>query len=188
MRIVVYKDSLSTGRGADAAVKNFAAGLAERGHDVALMERPEFMSRILGPGSKDEGDFDVVVATGSNEIVDMDAAGYFARPRRAKVVLQLHLAPRGFFKWKHPFRNRRIRVAFDKPDAVQLLCSSYKEEFRRIAKEANQDLVVQEAVQQHPAYAKLNSSSVNTHLSHPLLTLPLPLSTLPIRSSTRRRR
>ncbi len=133
MRIVVYKDSLSTGRGADAAVKNFAAGLAERGHDVALMERPEFLSRILGPGSADEDDFDVVVATGSNEIVDMDAAGYFARPRRAKVVLQLHLAPRGFFKWKHPFRNRRIRVAFDKPDAVQLLCSSYIEEFRRIA-------------------------------------------------------
>ena len=29
MRIAVYKDSLSTGRGADRAVRNFAAGLAD---------------------------------------------------------------------------------------------------------------------------------------------------------------
>ncbi len=134
MRIAVYKDNLSTGRGADGAVRNFAAGLGERGHDVALMEKAEFFARILEPeGGAGEDDFDVIVATGSNEIVDMDMAGYFSRPRRAKVVLQLHLAPRGFFKWKHPLRNRRIRAAFDRPDAVQLLCSSYEPEFRRMA-------------------------------------------------------
>ncbi len=134
MRIAVYKDNLSTGRGADGAVRNFAAGLGERGHDVALMEKAEFFARILEPeGGAGEDDFDVIVATGSNEIVDMDMAGYFSRPHRAKVVLQLHLAPRGFFKWKHPLRNRRIRAAFDKPDAVQLLCSSYEPEFRRMA-------------------------------------------------------
>ena len=128
LRVAVYKDSLSTGRGADRAVRNFAAGLAERGHDVALMEKAEFLG-MLGSG----GGFDVIVATGSNEIVDICDAGYFRRNGRARVVLQLHLAPRGFFKWRHPLRNRRIRKAFDCADAVQVLCGAYVEEFRRIA-------------------------------------------------------
>ena len=133
MRVAVYKDNLSTGRGADRAVRNFASGLAERGHDVALMEKAEFMAKVGGAKPSNGAGFDVIVATGSNEIADLDAAGYFSRPQRAKVVLQLHLAPRGFFKWRHPLRNRRIRKAFDKADAVQVLCSSYAEEFRRMA-------------------------------------------------------
>lgn len=136
VKIAVYKDNLSTGRGADRAVGNFAAGLAERGHAVALMEKAEFRDRVLDAGNGehvDKDSFDVIVPTGSNEIVDMRDAGYFSRPERAKVVLQLHLAPGGFFKWKHPFRNRRIRAAFDMPDAVQLLCGGYVDEFRRIA-------------------------------------------------------
>ena len=135
MKIVVYKDNLSTGRGADRAVRNFAAGLAERGHSVSLMEKDEFFSRVIGMGDEALGDgsFDMIVATGSNEIVDLDSAGYFDRPSRAKVVLQLHLAPRGFFKWRHPLRNRRIRKAFNRADAVQVLCRSYVEEFKRIA-------------------------------------------------------
>lgn len=126
MRIAVYKDSLSTGRGADRAVRNFAAGLAERGHDTVLFEKAALSARLAER-------WDVIVATGSNEIVDLDSADYFSRAGRAKVVLQLHLAPRGFFKWRHPLRNRRIRVAFDKADAVQVLCSSYSEEFGKIA-------------------------------------------------------
>ena len=137
MKIAVYKDSLSTGRGADRAVRNFAAGLSERGHDVALMEKAEFFSRVIygdeGCGSGRRNAFDVIVATGSNEIVDLDSAGYFDRADRAKVVLQLHLAPKGFFKWRHPLRNRRIRKAFDRADAVQVLCSSYVGEFRKLA-------------------------------------------------------
>lgn len=126
MRIAVYKDNLSTGRGADRAVRNFAAGLAERGHDVALFEKADLAARL---GEK----WDVIVATGSNEIVDLEDAGYFARPGHAPVVLQLHLAPRGFFKWKHPFRNRRIRRAFNLADAAQVLCGSYESEFSRMA-------------------------------------------------------
>ena len=122
----MYKDSLSTGRGADRAVRSFAAGLAERGHEAVLFEKPELAARLAER-------WDVIVATGSNEAVDLDAAGFFARPVRAKVVLQLHLAPRGFFKWRHPLRNLRIRRAFDRADAVQLLCGSYVEEFRRLA-------------------------------------------------------
>lgn len=126
MRIAVYKDNLSTGRGADRAVRNFAAGLAERGHEAILFEKGELAARL------DER-WDAFVATGSNEIADLAAAAYFSKPGRAPVVLQLHLAPRGFFKWKHPLRNRAIRRAFDMPEAVQVLCASYKAEFSRIA-------------------------------------------------------
>lgn len=126
MRLLVYKDSLSVGRGADKAVKSFSAELAARGHDVRLVERDAFPAAL---GER----WDAIVATGSNEAVDLDRAGYFERPVRSPVVLQLHLAPRGFFKWKHPFRNRAIKRAFCKVDAVQLLCSDYVEEFRGIA-------------------------------------------------------
>ena len=166
MRIAVYKDNLSTGRGADGAVRNFAAGLGERGHDVALMEKAEFFARVLDPGEgADANDFDVIVATGSNEIVDMDMAGYFSRPHRAKVVLQLHLAPRGFFKWKHPLRNRRIRAAFDKPDAVQLLCSSYEPEFRRMASHPRIFIIGNNApvINSQPSDPNQQSSTVNSH-------------------------
>lgn len=126
MKIGIYKDNLSTGRGADRAVRNFAAGLAERGHDIVLFEKNELEVRLREP-------FDIIVATGSNEIVDLNRMGYFARMKRAKVVLQLHLAPRGFFKWRHPLRNRSIRKAFDKADIVQVLCNDYVSEFKKLA-------------------------------------------------------
>lgn len=126
MKIAVYKDNLSTGRGADRAVRNFAAGLIERGYEVALFEKAELEVRLREP-------FDVIVATGSNEIVDLDRMGYFIHTKRAKVVLQLHLAPSGFFKWRHPLRNRAIRKAFDKADAVQVLCNDYVPEFKKLA-------------------------------------------------------
>lgn len=126
MKIGVYKDNLSTGRGADRAVRNFTAGLAERGHDVALFEKAGLVAGLAGT-------FDVIVATGPNEALDLDRTGYFEREERAKVVLQLHLAPRGFFKWRHPLRNRAFKKAFDKADAAQVLCSCYKAEFRALA-------------------------------------------------------
>lgn len=126
VRLCVYKDSLSVGRGADKAVKNFAAAMSARGHAVRLVERGELAAAL-------EEKWDAFVATGSNEAVDLDRAGYFERTGRAPVVLQLHLAPHGFFKWKHPFRNRAIRKAFDKFDAVQVLCRDYESEFRGLA-------------------------------------------------------
>ncbi len=131
MKVAVYKDCLSTGRGADRAVRSLAAGLAARGYDVSPLERDEFFKCVLR--AADGCSPDVIIATGSNEIVDLDAGGYFDRSARAKVILQLHLAPHGFFKWRHPLRNCRIRRAFDKPDAVQVLCSSYAQEFTRMA-------------------------------------------------------
>ena len=126
MKLCVYKDSLSVGRGADKAVKNFAAAMSARGQEVRLVERGGLAAAL---GEK----WDAFVATGSNEAVDLDRAGYFERTGRAPVVLQLHLAPHGFFKWKHPFRNRAIRKAFDKFDAVQVLCHDYESEFKGLA-------------------------------------------------------
>ena len=126
MKLGLYKDTLANNRGADAAVRNLAAALAERGYFVRLIEKSQLAVAIKEP-------FDVIVATGSNEAVDLDRLGYFERTDRAKTILQLHLAPRGFFKWKHPIRNRRIRRAFDKFNIVQLLCSSYVDEFKRLA-------------------------------------------------------
>ena len=107
-------------------MKNFAAAMSARGHAVRLVERGELAATL-------EEKWDAFVATGSNEAVDLDSAGYFERPGRSPVVLQLHLAPHGFFKWKHPFRNRAIRKAFDKFDAVQVLCRDYESEFRGLA-------------------------------------------------------
>ena len=114
------------GRGADKAVKNFAAAMSARGHDVRLVERGGLSAALAER-------WDAVVATGSNEAMDLDRERYFERPNRSRVVLQLHLAPRGFFKWKHPLRNRAIKRAFRKVDAAQLLCSDYVAEFGRIA-------------------------------------------------------
>ena len=114
------------GRGADKAVKNFAAAMSARGHDVRLVERRELVAALAEP-------WDAVVATGSNEAVDLDREGYFECRNRARVVLQLHLAPGGFFKWRHPLRNLAIKRAFRKADAAQLLCSDYVAEFNRIA-------------------------------------------------------
>ena len=127
MRLAVYKDNLSTGRGADRAVKNFAADMAARGHDVILFEKNELADRL-------NERWDIIVATGSNEAVDLYRNGYFERRDRSKVVLQLHLAPRGFFKWRHPWRNHIIKKAFKRVDAAQVLCGSYEGEFRALAR------------------------------------------------------
>ena len=107
-------------------MKNFAAAMSARGHEVRLVERGGLTAAL-------EEKWNAFVATGSNEAVDLDSAGYFERPGRSPVVLQLHLAPHGFFKWKHPFRNRAIRKAFDKFDAVQVLCRDYENEFKGLA-------------------------------------------------------
>ena len=162
MRILVYKDNLSTGRGADRAVENFAAGLAERGHEVSLMEKSQF-AKWLADGDGAEA-FDIVVATGSNEIVDLNSAGFFERPERAKVVLQLHLAPRGFFKWKHPIRNWRIRRAFRRADAVQVLCRSYEEEFKRIAPLAHVVTIGN--------YTEMDAGGVRSDCANPVVLYP----------------
>ena len=157
MKIAIYKDNLSTGRGADRAVKNFAASLAARGHDAVLFEREALAEKL-------HEKWDVVVATGSNEIVDINGLGYFERPGRAKVVLQLHLAPRGFFKWKHPVRNWRIRRAFRKADSVQVLCRSYEREFKRIAPLARVVTIGN--------YTEMDAGGVRSDCTNPIILYP----------------
>ena len=52
MKIAIYKDTFANNCGADIAVKNLAAGLSERGHEVALFDNSKF-------AGKNYGDFDV---------------------------------------------------------------------------------------------------------------------------------
>ena len=85
MKLLVYKDSLSVGRGADKAVKAFAEALSGREHDVRLVERGALAASL-------EESWDAIVATGSNEAMDLDAAGYFERAGRSPVVHSCRVA------------------------------------------------------------------------------------------------
>ena len=54
MKIAIYKDTFANNRGADIAVRNLAAGLAERAHAVTLFDKSEFAAKI-------RGDYDVII-------------------------------------------------------------------------------------------------------------------------------
>jgi glycosyltransferase involved in cell wall biosynthesis len=144
MRIAVYKDNLSTGRGADHLICAHAEGLLELGHDVTIVTCPnsrEFTFAVadgvkvefVPRGSIREfvSSFDACVAAGSNEILDLTCGGRVEPPVRT--VTELMLAPRGFFKWKHFIRNARIKRAFNLSHALQILCASYEKELRKFA-------------------------------------------------------
>ena len=100
MRIGIYKDTLANNRGADRAVRNLANALAERGHDAVLFEKPALQACLLEH-------WDVLISAGTNEILDLAAAGIPLPP----VVQQFHTEPAYQFrhwirKWR---RNRAIR-------------------------------------------------------------------------------
>lgn len=119
MKIAIYKDTFANNRGADVAVKNLAAGLEERGHAVTLFDKTEFSSKV-------RGDYDVIVSTGTNEILDL--AQVEGLP---PIVQQFHTAPASQFKWKRFLRNRRIRMALKKVAAIQVLREEYRAEVSR---------------------------------------------------------
>lgn len=101
LKIAVYKDTLANNRGADVAVRNLVEGLAERGHAVTLITRDEFAAKI-------RGGYDVIVSTGTNEILDL--AEVDGLP---PIVHQFHTDPAYPFrhwirKWR---RNRAIKAA-----------------------------------------------------------------------------
>lgn len=139
-----YKDNLSTGRGADHLIRAQAAGLAEMGYDVTIATCSTVRTFTFG-GSQKIGieyvtrdrvrglasGFDVCIAAGSNEICDLTDGGRLTPP--VPTITELMLVPRGFFKWKRFFRNRRIKRAFNKSHVLQILCSSYEDELRRFA-------------------------------------------------------
>ena len=113
MRIGIYKDTLANNRGADKAVIALAEGLRERGHDAVLFEKKDFEKRIKEP-------WDVVISTGTNELLDITAAwGHAALPW--PVIQQFHTNPQSQFKWKRLVRNWKIRRALRHVSAIQVL-------------------------------------------------------------------
>ena len=118
MRIGIYKDTLANNRGADRAVRNLANALAERGHDAVLFEKPALQACLLEH-------WDVLISAGTNEILDLAAAGIPLPP----VVQQFHTEPAYQFrhwirKWR---RNRAIRSALLNVAAIQVLCPEHAE-------------------------------------------------------------
>ena len=111
MKIAVYKDTFANNRGADIAVKNLAAGLEERGHEVTLFDKAEFAAKV-------RGDYDVIISTGTNEILDL--AKVEGLP---PIVQQFHTDPAYPFRhWiKRWRRNRAIKAALKKAAAFQVL-------------------------------------------------------------------
>lgn len=111
MKIAIYKDTFANNRGADIAVKNLAAGLSERGHAVTLFDKSEFAEKVRGA-------YDVIVSTGTNEILDL--AKVEGLP---PIVQQFHTDPKYPFRhWiKRWRRNRAIKAALKKAAAFQVL-------------------------------------------------------------------
>ena len=122
MKIAVYKDTFANNRGADVAVKNLAAGLSERGHDVSLFDKSLFEAKI-------HGDYDVIISTGTNEIQDL--AKVDGLP---PVVQQFHTDPAYPFRhWiKRWRRNRAIKKALRRAAAFQVLSRSHVGSLQRL--------------------------------------------------------
>ena len=111
MKIAIYKDTFANNRGADIAVKNLAAELEVRGHKVTLFDKAEFAAKV-------RGDYDVIISTGTNEILDL--AKVEGLP---PIVQQFHTDPKYPFRhWiKRWHRNRAIKAALKKAAAFQVL-------------------------------------------------------------------
>ena len=122
MKIGIYKDTFANNRGADIAVKNLAAGLEERGHIVTLFEKSQF-------SAKARGDYDVIVSTGTNEILDL--AKLDGLP---PIIQQFHTDPKYPFRhWiKHWKRNRAIKAALKKTAAFQVLREEHIETLQKL--------------------------------------------------------
>lgn len=122
MKIAVYKDTFVNNRGADIAVKNLAAGLGERGHEVTLFDKSEFAEKV-------RGDYDVIISTGTNEILDL--AKVDGLP---PIVQQFQTDPKYPFRhWiKRWQRNRAIKAALKKAAAFQVLREAHVETLQKL--------------------------------------------------------
>lgn len=144
MNILLYKDNLSTGRGADHAVCSLADGLAERGYDVTLVTcnhgtklsftvteavKLTFLKRE--DVREFARTFDLCIAAGPNEIMDLTQQGRVPCP--CKTITELLVYPKGFFKWKRFIRNYRLKRAFNRSDVLQIQCPSYAAYVRSFA-------------------------------------------------------
>jgi glycosyltransferase involved in cell wall biosynthesis len=122
MKIAIYKDTFANNRGADIAVKNLALGLTGRGHIVTLFDKSEFAEKV-------RGDYDVIISTGTNEILDL--AKVEGLP---PIVQQFHTDPKYPFRhWiKRWRRNRAIKAALRKAAAFQVLRVAYVETLQKL--------------------------------------------------------
>lgn len=144
MRILLYKDNLSTGRGADHAVCSLANGLAERGYNTTVVTCPQEKPlsftisdsvQLVYLSRKEIRDFsatfDLCIAAGPNEIMDLTSEGKCRPP--CKTITELLVYPKGFFKWKRFIRNFRLKRAFNLSDVLQIQCPSYATYVRSFA-------------------------------------------------------
>ena len=122
MNIAIYKDTFANNRGADIAVRNLAAGLEDRGHAVTLFDKTEFAAKV-------HGDYDVIVSTGTNEILDLDKIEDLP-----PIVQQFHTDPAYPFRhWiKRWRRNREIKKALRKASAFQVLCETHADRLQKL--------------------------------------------------------
>lgn len=146
MKIAIFKDNLATGRGADHLVCAIADGLGNRGHEVVLLTYPndrettfaipasvkvKCVGRSAIRAEVSRSAYDIIIATGSNEMLALTDNGRIGPP--IPCIAMMLVAPDGFFKWKRPFRNRAIRRAFNRADALQVLCNAYIADVRAFA-------------------------------------------------------
>ena len=122
MKIAIYKDTFANNRGADIAVKNLAAGLGGRGHQVMLFDKTQFAEKV-------RGDYDVIISTGTNEILDLVKVDGLP-----PIVQQFHTDPKYPFRhWiKRWRRNRAIKAALKKAAAFQVLREAHVETLQKL--------------------------------------------------------
>jgi glycosyltransferase involved in cell wall biosynthesis len=122
LKIGIYKDTFVNNRGADIAVKNLASGLTGRGHIVTLFDKSEFAEKV-------HGDYDVIISTGTNEILDL--AKVDGLP---PIIQQFHTDPKYPFRhWiKRWRRNRAIKAALRKAAAFQMLRDAHVETLQKL--------------------------------------------------------
>ena len=144
MKIVLYKDNLATGRGADKAICSLADALSARGHDITLATGPDIVAFSFPTGSGVAVEhmerhevrdfvrgFDLCIAAGPNEILDLTCSGRVRPP--VKTIVELLVYPMGFFKWRHPLRNMRLKRALDMADVLQIQIAGYADCLKRFA-------------------------------------------------------
>lgn len=132
MKIAVYKDTFANNRGADIAVKNLAAGLEERGHVVTLFDKSQFTEKI-------RGDYDVIISTGTNEILDL--AKVDGLP---PIIQQFHTDPEYPFRhWIRRWRrNRAMKEALKKASAYQVLREAHVRTLQKLIGVSQDEITV----------------------------------------------
>lgn len=144
MKIVLYKDNLATGRGADKAICSLAGALAERHHEITLATCSDSVKFSFPVGAgvsivrmersmarEFTRSFDLCIAAGPNEILDLTLGGKERPP--VKTIVELLVYPMGFFKWRHFIRNRRLKKALNLADVLQVQIKGYGECLRAFA-------------------------------------------------------